>query len=121
MLNITTYEKNAIINARLRTNPVYLALFIGNPSSGGVEVSTSGTGYVRQAITFAVPVDGYTNNSVTVEFPTATADYGDVNYIAIYDASSGGNRLYEDDCATKTVYSGNNAYFPVGKIEYTIA
>jgi hypothetical protein len=72
---------------------VYFALYVGDPFSGGTEVS--GGAYARQAVTFSAPDVTHTlKNSALVTFPTATASWGTVTHGALADASSGGNLLY---------------------------
>lgn len=68
---------------------IYVALFTSstglesnNPSG---EVSTSGTAYVRQAVSFANASSGSCATDATVTFPVATANYGTVSHIAIVD------------------------------------
>jgi hypothetical protein len=68
---------------------IYVALFTAstnlesnNPSA---EVSTSGTAYARQAVSFANAASGSCATDATVTFPVATATYGTVTHIAIVD------------------------------------
>jgi len=87
----------------------YVALF--NNTSGNAlanlqqgiitdEVSTSGTAYARQTVTFALaspstgagPSSSATNATVT--FPTATASFGSITHVAVMDASTSGNVLF---------------------------
>jgi hypothetical protein len=77
---------------------VYLALFTAvtgletnNPTS---EVTSSGTDYARQTVTFAAAVDGTAETDATVTFPVATATYGTVTHVAIMDAATAGNVLF---------------------------
>lgn len=105
------YLENKQLDHTLRntayTSPttVYAALFTVSPSDGGggTEVSTSGTAYARQAITFGAASGGSISNSVAVNFPTATASYGaPVVAVGVFDASSGGNLLYWSNVAAAT-------------------
>ena len=68
---------------------IYVALFTAstgleanNPTA---EVSTSGTAYVRQAVSFANASSGSAATDATLTFPVATASYGTVTHIAIVD------------------------------------
>lgn len=69
----------------------YLALFntAPDPQGGGTEVT--GTGYVRQLVTFTQPP---TNNEVktngVIQFPQALSSWGIVEWFAFYDAVAGG-------------------------------
>jgi hypothetical protein len=105
-LNKTDFLEDKIVNHVLRntayTQPttVYVGLFTVMPAddgTGGTEVS--GGSYARQSVTFGAPSpSGQTNNSSTITFPTATADWATganrVVGFGIFDASSAGNLLY---------------------------
>jgi hypothetical protein len=67
----------------------------GRDGSGGAEVG--GAGYARQSITFGNPVQGEMSNAGAIQFPQATADWGTVRGIMIWDAQTGGNLLWFDD------------------------
>jgi len=105
---------------------VYAALFTGLPTDvagGGIEVNTAGTSYARQAITFAPSANNGVNtgstiqNSVAVTFPVATATYGSVAGIGVFDAAVGGNLLYYGALtALQPVNTGDQAVFPVGDL-----
>jgi hypothetical protein len=115
----TDYLEDAILNHVLRntayTSPttIYVALFTTLPAddgTGGVEVS--GGSYARQAVTFAAPSSGAVANSGAVTFPTATASWGTVLGMGLFDAVSGGNLLYFGALVTsKTVDSGDQISF----------
>ena len=84
-----THVLNYVFTTTSVTRPTawYLALFTSNPAedASGTEVSTSGTAYARQSATFTV--SGNTaSNSGAIEFPTATANYGTVSHVGVYDA-----------------------------------
>jgi hypothetical protein len=115
----TDYLEDAILNHVLRntayTSPttIYVALFTTLPAddgTGGVEVS--GGSYARQVVTFAAPSSGAVANSGAVTFPTATASWGTVLGMGLFDAVSGGNLLYFGALVTsKTVDSGDQISF----------
>ena len=73
---------------------LYLALFTANTglesNSPSAEVSTSGTAYARQAVTFAAASSGSAATSATVTFPTATANFGTITHVAIMDGDTEG-------------------------------
>ena len=61
-------------------------------------------------------------NAAAVEYPTATADYGTVVAVGIFDASSSGNLLaYAALTANKTVSSGDVFRFDAGDLDITLA
>lgn len=103
---------------------LYAALYTVAPSDtgGGTEVSTSGTAYARQAMAFSVSGTGtLATNSSAVEYPTATASYGTVVAVGIFDASTSGNLLaYASLTANKTVASGDVFRFNAGEVDITL-
>jgi len=108
----TNFLENSLINHVLRnvayTSPtnIFVALFNVAPTDagGGTEVSTVGTAYIRQGVTFDPPSDGTTQNDSDVLFPAAVASWGEIVAFALFDAASGGNMLYYGNLTTpKTV------------------
>lgn len=96
---------------------VYIALFTtlpGEDGTGGVEVS--GGSYARQAVTRgtgqwkdpATATQGHTNNTGAITFPTATAPWGTVLGVGVYDASTVGNGLYFGALAVNKVIGTND-------------
>ena len=130
MAEFSNYLENALINAVLRnttyTSPatVYVSLYTSDPTDAdtGTEVSTSGTGYARQAVTFGAPSNGVSTNSADVTFPTATSSFGTVTHIGIHDASTGGNLLFHTPLDTsKTIDSGDIFKITTGNLSVTLA
>ena len=130
MSEMSNYLENALINVTLRatsyTAPttVYVALYTTDPTDAdiGTEVSTSGTGYARTAVTFAAPSNGVSTNSADVTFPTATASFGTVTHIGLRDASTAGNLLYHTPLdASKTIASGDIFKISTGNLSVTLA
>jgi hypothetical protein len=101
---------------------LYLALFTANPNEdgSGTEVSTSGTAYARQSVAFTI--SGNTaSNTAAVEYPTATANYGTVSHIGIYDASSAGNLIaYAALTSSKAIETGDVFRVPTGDLDITL-
>jgi hypothetical protein len=101
----THYLEDAILNEVLRgTNfvpptAVYVALFTTPTDKDGGGTEVSGGGYARQPVTFGAPGPGVNGhrvaNSAEVLFPEATANWGVVTHVAIFDAATGGNMLYQ--------------------------
>lgn len=101
---------------------LYLALFTSNPAEdgSGTEVTTSGTAYARQTVTFSVSGNTATT-SAAVEFPTATANYGTVSHVGIYDASSAGNLIaYAALTTSKAIETGDVFRVPAGDLDITL-
>ena len=130
MAEFSNYLENALINAVLRnttyTSPatVYVSLYTSDPTDAdsGTEVSTSGTGYARTAVTFGAPSNGVSTNSADVTFPTSTSSWGTVTHIGIHDASSAGNMLFHTPLDTsKTIDSGDIFKITAGNLTVTLA
>lgn len=103
---------------------VYLGLFTVLPDSttesGGTEVSTSSTGYSRQAITFAAASSGSISSNAAVTFSQATASWGTIVGWGVFDASTSGNLLYYGSISpTKTVSSSDTASVAAGQVVIT--
>ena len=56
-----------------------------------------------------------------VEFPTATANYGTVTHVGVYDASSSGNLMaYAALSSNKTIETGDVFRVPSGDLDITL-
>ena len=128
MTQISNYLENAIINATVRnttfTSPstVYLGLFTSDPTDAGTGTEVSGGSYARQSITFASPSNGVTSNSAQITFPTATASWGTVGWIGIYDSLTSGNLLYHAPLTTsKTIANGDIFIVGTGNLTLTLS
>ena len=123
--NAETLVLNWIFTDGAATRPTawYLALFTTDPTDAGTgtEVSTSGTAYARQTVAFSVSGDTATNTAA-VEFPTATASYGTVSHVGVFDASTGGNLIaHAALAAAKTIDTGDVLRLPTGDLDITLA
>lgn len=109
-------------DAVTRPSSFYVALFTSNPAedASGTEVSTSGTAYARQSVTFSV--SGNTaSNTAAIEFPTATASYGTVTHVGVFDASSGGNLIaYAALTTSKAIDTGDVMRIPASDLDVTM-
>lgn len=96
---------------------VYVALYTTMPNDahvGGVEVT--GGSYARQEGTF----DSTGANSVQIVFPTASADWGTVVGVGIYDHISSGNFLFAGALSvSRTIRNGDTFRFDVGNLKVT--
>jgi hypothetical protein len=109
-------------NAYTAPSTLYLALFTSNPAddASGTEVSTSGTAYARQTVTFTVSGNTATT-SAAVEYSTATASFGTVTHVAVYDASTAGNMIaYAALTSSKTIDTGDVFRVPSGDLSITL-
>ena len=119
-----THVLNYVFTSTSVTRPTawYLALFTSNPAddASGTEVSASGTAYARQSATFTVSGDT-ASNSAAIEFPTATASFGTVTHVGVFDASTGGNLIaYAALTTSKTISTGDVFRVPSGDFDVTL-
>jgi hypothetical protein len=99
----------------------YVGLFTTATSDAGGGTEVSGGSYARQPITFSVTTDTATNAS-TITFPTASASWGSIGWVAIYTLSSGGNSLFHGAVTTaKTIDSGDTFQISASNLSITLA
>jgi len=111
-------------NAYTAPSTLYVALYTSAPSDTGGGTEVSGGGYVRKTATFNVSGTNPTtaSNAGAIEYPTATANYGTVTSVGIFDALSGGNLLaYANLTASKVVSTGDVFRFNAGDLDVTLA
>ena len=128
MAEISNYLENALINGTLRattfTAPaaVYVSLHTADPTDAGSGTEVSGGSYVRQAATFGAPSNGASTTTADITYPQATASYGTVGWIGIWDASTSGNLLYHSPLNTsKTIDTGDIFKITSGSLTVTLA
>lgn len=109
-------------NAYTAPGTLYLALHTANPDEdgSGTEVSTSGTAYARETVAFTVSGNTATT-SAAVEYATATANFGTVTHVGVWDASTAGNLLaYAALTSSKTIETGDVFRVPAGDLDITL-
>lgn len=102
----------------------YVALYTAAPSDSGGGTEVSGSGYSRQAVTFAAASTpgGTTSNTGAVTFTAAGGNWGSISHIGLHDASTGGNLLWHGAMiAAKTIADGDTLEFAIGNIDLTLA
>ena len=128
MAEISNYLENALINGTLRatnfTAPaaVYVSLHTADPTDAGTGAEVSGGSYVRQAAPSGAPSNGASTTTADITYPQATASYGTVGWIGIWDASTSGNLLYHTPLNTsKTIDTGDIFKITSGSLTVTLA
>ncbi len=101
------------------TAPLKVALFTVAPNvetgAGGTEVS--GGGYVRQNVTFGAAAGGAASNTADVVFGPATASWGTVVAMAIYDSAATPVFLWSGPLPTsKAIDIDDTLKFPATKL-----
>ena len=102
----------------------YVGLYTAAPSDSGGGTEVSGSGYAREAVTFAAATSpgGTTSNTGDISFTASGGNWGTITHIGIFDASSGGNLLWHGIMtASKIVNDGDTLEFSTGNIDLTIA
>jgi hypothetical protein len=134
---ISYYLQNTIINHVLRNTPAtsgsetWFALYTSNPTKAdtGTEVPfTNGyaRAYIKQQISSASPWtvsdNGSAFNSLRVDFPTPTGNWGTITHWGLRDAPTGGNLYYYGALTTGSgfIRTGNNIIIFPGNVEITL-
>ncbi len=100
----------------------YLALYTAAPgeTGGGTEVSATGTAYARQSVAFTT-TGNTTSNTAAVEYATATASYGTVTHVGVFDAVTAGNLMaYAALTTSKLIDSGDVFRVPAADLDITL-
>jgi hypothetical protein len=108
---------------------LYYALFTSAPSDSGGGTQVSGGSYARSAVannTTSFPgchaTTGVTLNGVSIQFPTATGNWGTVTHWGIFDAETGGNLLAWGALTTpRAIVSGDTPRFNASAFSVTFA
>lgn len=101
---------------------VYVALFNGDPRSGGTEVTTD-VAAARLPISWTALASNDTDNVLTSD---ADVDFGNslgsatIDWVAIFDASTSGNRLAQKAVTSVPVIGGQSVKFEAGDLSFTI-
>jgi hypothetical protein len=106
-------------------NTLYIGLLTAAPTDAGGGTEVSGGSYARSAQTnnttnFPNAVAGVKSNGVAFSFPTATAAWGTIVAVGIYDASSSGNLLFWALLTvSKVINNGDTFSFSIGALQFT--
>jgi len=126
-MSMTFNLANQIANTTLRnqsyTSPttVYAALYTTPPTANTSGTELSGSGYSRQAITFANPVDGSISSNVSITFgPVTGSAWTGVKSVGIVDASTSGNLMYFQNIANRNVLVGDSLIFGTGNVTVSL-
>jgi hypothetical protein len=119
-----TLVLNWLLTTSAATRPTawYLALLTSNPDEddSGTEVTTVGTAYARQTVAFTV-TGNTASNGAAIEYAVATASYGTVTHVGVYDASTSGNLIaYAALSTAKIIDTGDVLRIPLGDLDITL-
>lgn len=124
---ITAYLDDRILDHILGgttyTQPgtVYASLHTADPGGTGAN-ELSATGYARVAISFGAASGGTKSNSAAVTFGpnSGGSAWTAVTHMAIWDASTSGNALFELALgSSETVGASDSAEFGIGDLDVT--
>ena len=129
MSSFTDYTENLALTYLFTTGSVtrptawYVGLFTAAPSDTGGGTEVSGGSYTRKVATFTVSgTSTLATNSAAIEYDAATASWGTIVAVAIYDASTAGNFLAWADLTTnKTIDTGDILRIPSGDLDITLS
>ena len=144
MSQMSDYLENKVIDWLFRgqafTPPanMFVAAFTAAPTDAGGGTEVSGGAYARvsyastlanwagtQAAASTVAstgTGGQTSNNNAIVFPTASANWGTVVAVALFDASTAGNMLcWANLTSSKTVNSGDTLQFLAAQQTWTAA
>ena len=130
MAEMSDYLEVALLNATLNgtaftaVNDPYVSLHTADPTDAGTGTEVSGGSYARTTASFATAsgTSGLVATDADVTFPTATATWGTVGWIGLWDAASGGNMLYHTALdASKTIDSGDIFKITTGNLTVELA
>jgi hypothetical protein len=93
--------------------------------TGGTEVTTVSTAYARQPLAAgqaAASAGSKANGTAALTWATATAAYGTVTGVGIFDAVTAGNLLAAGPLtANQTVNNGDTFSFPISSLTETLS
>lgn len=122
----SNYFRNVVAGLFDGTNATaftpHVALFNGDPSGAGSEVTTTIRPAGRVVASFGAPSPaGTIQNDAIVNFGTA-AGGATVTHFAIYDAVSAGNLIAYATLTggTQAISTGNTVSFPIGDLDIIV-
>lgn len=138
MSALSNYLESGLLNHMFRAvsytapSPLYIGLTqsfnSGNLEANVVDEPSTG-GYARQSYTsnttnwiapYASGSATATHNNISIEFPVATVDIGNISGVFIADASTAGNVLfYGALSSSRNIRSGDQFVFSSGSLKIT--
>ena len=127
-MSFTNYLENAVMDhvfgAGTFAKPGrHVALFTAAPGEAGGGTELVNGGYARQSAAFTVSGTAPTQatNTSAIEYPTATASWGTVTHVAVFDAATGGNMVaFAALSVAKTIGSGDVFRIPAANLTFTL-
>lgn len=127
MAEFTDYLENKLLDHVLRnvsyTAPTtsYVGLFTAAPTDTASGTEVSGGSYARQVLSVTTASAGIVTSSADVNFPQATASWGTISAIGIFDALTSGNLLmYTTLTTSKAIDEGDILKISTNNLTVTI-
>ena len=129
MAGFTNYTEDLVLDwlltagAATRPTSWYAGLYTVAPTDTGGGTQVSGGSYARTAGTFTISGTSPSTaaNSAAIEFPEATASWGTVVAVGIFDASTAGNLLaYANLGTSASITTGDVLRFNAGALTVTL-
>ena len=100
----------------------WLALYVGDPTASGVEVSATGYARLQRTAAQMVVTDNAASFAMAEWDDSADASWGIPDYVALVDADSGGNILAyaQISPALSEITTGSRVFENAGDITVTI-
>lgn len=98
---------------------LYLALYVTDPGVTDSGTEVTGSGYARQAISWAAIVGHQKKNSAQIDFPVVITSNITFRYFGLRDALTAGNLHYFNDNTTAgnlTALVGQQIQVPIGNL-----
>jgi len=143
MAAMSNYLENKLIDHIFRTTPytaptnIYIALYTSATADDGSGTEVTGGSYARVSVAptnanwrgtqgnttgVSSGTSGLADNAADIVFTTATGSWGEVTDVAIMDAATAGNMLFNGTLSSsKTVDSGDTFKFNLGDLDITLA
>lgn len=129
--NLSNFLENELLDhafgkgAYTMPTTVAAALFTDATTDAGGGTEVTGGSYARVAIaaaSFNVAAAGSITTNADITFPTASANWGTVTHIAVFDNTTGGNMLWHGILtASKTVDNGDVFKITAGNLTGTLS
>lgn len=127
MTDLSDYYEDNIIDHMFRAAAftpaatIYVGLYTAAPTDAGGGTEVSGGSYARESFTFTAASGGATANSADITFTTATANWGTITHVGIFDAVTVGNLLaWGALTASKAVNNGDTFKINTGDLDLSI-
>ena len=115
MAAMTDYLKTKILTTDFPT------MHVGLLKSDVETNEVTGGGYVRKPVKLTKDTDNSYKNNAIITFPEATAEWGQITHIAIFDQESTGKALFIGAAnGTPTITKGTEFSIPLKQLIVTI-